>query len=143
MKLTSEYSELGELSNLQSVQKHYELFREAKFDWEAELPSVKKIIEFVTNPILSLTNNSLDSRFVDSTIFQEIFPLELIDKYLDIVHGDTKSEAFEKSIELQSALLEVFLWHHLRYDTRFSPLIESDYLGSTSFPTRVSIRHAN
>lgn len=84
-----------------------------------------------------------DSEYINTNLFQLLFPLDLIDYYLSIVNRSYGQPIYDKALRIQTNLMEVLLNHHLKSDIRFSLKLATGNLNLMDPFYRNKIRESN
>jgi hypothetical protein len=131
-----------ELKAITLMLNHQKLFEENKFTWEIALPDMSTILAFAKTTISKFFAD-FDFEMLDHSVFQKVFPLKMIDQYLSIVNRVYGKPVYDNALRFQTNLIEIFLWHHLRADTRFHPKITTVDINLIDPFLRIKIREKN
>jgi hypothetical protein len=133
--LSCSEEELGKKTDMRGfeayrdVLTHKKKLDQGRFKWERWSDSIGKVCEMIHS--FNKIEFPLFPQIVEAEIFQLIFPVDLIQKYLYTRFlGDyTNRGEFFPVLKLQTDLARLFLLFHLKADTKYLSRIDSDQLG--------------
>ena len=131
-----------EFNPLLKIKSHMKLIKEGKFAWESIVEDLDELLAFL-KPTVSKFFSSFDIQFGNHRTAQVLFPLKLIYLYLARVDRNYGKPVYDKTLRIQNCLAELFLYHHLKADTKFSPSLETDLLPGSSVELRSAVRRIN
>ena len=133
---------IADLNHLKIMQEHYRLFAAGKFTYEQEFENAHQIYTKLNKTITKFCH-AFDTQMVQTKLIQLMFPLDLIDNYLGIVNRTYGQPVYDKTLRLQTSLIEIFLWHHIKADTRFNLSMSTTNLNLIDPFLRIKIRESN
>ena len=135
-------SEDQNLDGLINMKNHQKLFDENTFNWHIALLDMDDIL-ILAKETISKFSSIFDFEMLDHQLFQKLFPLKIINQYLSIVNREYGKPVYDKALRFQTNLLEIFMWHHFRADTRFHPKIPTYDINLMDPFLRIRIRKEN
>jgi hypothetical protein len=135
------FSELPEIADFAHMQRHYALLKAGRFNWEVERESVAKLTK-LTKQTVATFYHPMDIELLPKTLLQLIYPLDLLQSYV-LFPNYFGGKEYNDALKLQTAMMEIFLWHHLKSDVRFNLKVSTDNIGLLDPFVRIKIRRAN
>jgi hypothetical protein len=134
--------EEGIASGALLIRKNYQQFKQGYFDWElhSSQTMLQTIIAFLKDNFEF--KDTIDVERINPQLYQEIFPIELVNYYLSSDCGP-KSPGFLDVLKLQLIVIEVFKLYHIRSDTRFWRKIYSEDIKLMDPFMRIAVRKYN
>jgi hypothetical protein len=149
--LSCSEEELGKKTDMRGfeayrdVLTHKKKFDEYRFKWESQSPEVlAKISELIHG--FNQIETPLFLQIVNPEIFQSMFPVQLISRYLQTPFKDKGPGDERRAMEvrkLQTDLARLFLLFHLKADTKNHIRTDSDQLSIIDPITRSYLRMKN
>ena len=121
---------------------HLKMMEEERFNWDVAFPDMGDLLD-VTKEGISKYYSVYEVEYIDHKLFQVLFPLDLIKKYLLIVDRQYGKPVYDKALRYHNCLLEIFIFHHLRPDTKFHSLISTENINMVDPFLRLRIRRNN
>jgi hypothetical protein len=132
--------ELSGLAILKKMFIHQKAFDELRFRWEhINNDDLEKMLELLSIPGQCF-ENQFDVEFIDHTLFQALFPIKLIQRYMNFVQRHFFSSVYNYALYIQTNMARVFLFCHLYPDTKYMPRICTEDLVFTDPIQRIRIR---
>lgn len=131
-----------EFNPLLKIKAHMRLIKEGKFAWETVIEDLDELLSFLKTTV-SKFFSSFDIDFGHHRLVQVLFPLKLIYLYLARVDRNYGKPVYDKTLRIQNCLAELFLYQHLKADTKFSPKLETNLLPGTGANYRLAVRRIN
>jgi hypothetical protein len=142
IKQKKDISQISDLKHIQIMQEHFRLFAAGMFTYEKEFENAQTIYAKLNKSITKFCH-SFDTQMVQTKLIQLLFPLDLIDNYLSLVNRTYGQPVYDKTLRMQTSMMEIFLWHHVKSDTRFNLSMSTANLNLIDPFLRIKIRESN
>jgi hypothetical protein len=137
-EVTSDPSLVG----LTNIIKHQQYLDSEDYSWEDLEDDLPSMLEFLQDGI-NKQSHFFDFEMLDHSLFQKLFPLQVIIDYLKEVNRSFGQEIYNIVLKFQTCLTEIFLWHHFNADTRFHPRVSTGDINISDPFLRIRIREQN
>jgi hypothetical protein len=130
------------LKALSHMVKHQKLFETDEFSWEEIQADLDDVVHFIRGGLNKQTH-FFDIEMVDHSLFQQLFPIQVIVQYLETINRSYGQPIYNKVLRFQTALMGIFMYHHLNADMRFNPKISTVDINIIDPFLRIKIREQN